>query len=135
MLGELLGEMEGKVSSSSQRVVDIKGRTMETTVMASGSLKGVQVTETLTYVANPTSKGVLHGVGNGIVTTEDGDIVTFTGEGIGTFDASDVLKWRGAIFFDTSSEGKLGSLNNIVGVFEAQIDAQGNFRDKTWEWK
>ena len=103
MLGELLGEMEGKVSSSSQRVVDIKGRTMETTVMASGSLKGVQVTETLTYVANPTSKGVLHGVGNGILTTEDGDIVTFTGEGIGTFDASDVLKWRGAIFFDTSS--------------------------------
>lgn len=135
MLGELLGEMEGKVSSSSQRVVDIKGRTMETTVMASGSLKGVQVTETLTYVANPTSKGVLHGVGNGIITTEDGDIVTFTGEGIGTFDASGVLKWRGAIFFDTSSEGKLGSLNNIVGVFEAQVDAQGNFTDKTWEWK
>jgi hypothetical protein len=135
MLGELLGEMEGKVSSSSQRVVDIKGRTMETTVMASGSLKGVQVTETLTYVANPTSKGVLHGVGNGIITTEDGDIVTFTGEGIGAFDASGVLKWRGAIFFDTSSEGKLGSLNNIVGVFEAQVDAQGNFRDKTWEWK
>jgi hypothetical protein len=135
MLGELLGEMEGKVSSSSQRVVDIKGRTMETTVMASGSLKGVQVTETLTYVANPTSKGVLHGVGNGILTTEDGDIVTFTGEGIGAFDASGVLKWRGAIFFDTSSEGKLGSLNNIVGVFEAQVDAQGNFRDKTWEWK
>jgi hypothetical protein len=135
MLGELLGQMEGKVSSSSQRVVDIKGRTMETTVMASGSLKGVQVTETLTYVANPTSKGVLHGVGNGILTTEDGDIVTFTGEGIGAFDASGVLKWRGAIFFDTSSEGKLGSLNNIVGVFEAQVDAQGNFRDKTWEWK
>lgn len=135
MLGELLGEMEGKVSSSSQRVVDIKGRTMETNVMASGSLKGVQVTETLTYVANPTSKGVLHGVGNGIITTEDGDIVTFTGEGIGTFDASGVLKWRGAIFFDTSSEGKLGSLNNIVGVFEAQVDAQGNFTDKTWEWK
>lgn len=135
MLGELLGEMEGKVSSSSQRVVDIKGRTMETTVMASGSLKGLQVTETLTYVANPTSKGVLHGVGNGIITTEDGNIVTFTGEGIGTFDASGVLKWRGAIFFDTSSEGKLGSLNNIVGVFEAQIDAQGNFTDKTWEWK
>jgi hypothetical protein len=135
MLGELLGEMEGKVSSSSQRVVDVKGRTMETTVMASGSLKGVQVTETLTYVANPTSKGVLHGVGNGIITTEDGNIVTFTGEGIGTFDASGVLKWRGAIFFDTSSEGKLGSLNNIVRVFEAQVDAQGNFTDKTWEWK
>jgi hypothetical protein len=29
----------------------------------------------------------------------------------------------------------LGFLNNIVGVFEAQVDAQGNFTDKTWEWK
>ena len=133
MLGELIGEMEGKISS--QRVIDIEGPTMETSVLASGSLKGVQVTEILTYVANPTSKGVLHGVGNGLITTEDGDIATYTGEGIGRVDASGLLKWRGAIFFEASSEGKLDSLNNIVGVFEAQVDAQGNFTDKTWEWK
>jgi hypothetical protein len=133
MLGELIGEMEGKVSS--QRVIDVKGPTMETSVTASGKLRDVQVTETLTYVANTSSKGVLHGVGNGIITTEEGDIATYTGEGIGRSDASGVLKWRGAVFFETSSEGKLGFLNNIVGVFEAQVDAQGNFTDKTWEWK
>jgi hypothetical protein len=134
MLGELIGEMEGKVSS--QRVIDVKGPTMETSVTASGRLKGVQVIETLTYVAKTSSKGVLHGVGNGIITTtEDGDLATYTGEGIGRFDASGVLSWRGAIFFEASSEGKLGFLNNIVGVFEAQVDAQGNFSDKTWEWK
>lgn len=133
MLGELIGEMQGKVSS--QRVIDVKGPTMESSVMARGSLKGVPVTETLTYVANTSSKGVLHGVGNGIITTEDGDVATYTGEGIGKFDASGVLKWRGAIFFETDSEGKLGFLNNIVGVFEAQVDDQGNFSDKTWEWK
>jgi hypothetical protein len=133
MLGELIGEMEGKVSS--QRVIDVKGPTMETSVTASGKLRGVQVTETLTYVANTSSKGVLHGVGNGIITTEEGDIATSTGEGIGKSDASGVLKWVGAVFFETSSEGKLGFLNNIVGVFEAQVDAQGNFTDKTMEWK
>jgi hypothetical protein len=134
MLGELIGEMEGKVSS--QRVFDVKGPTMETSVTASGRLRGVQVTETLTYVANTSSKGVLHGVGNGIITTtEDGDLATYTGEGIGRFDASGVLIWRGSIFFEASSEGKLGFLNNTVGVFEAEVDAQGNFRDKTWEWK
>jgi hypothetical protein len=133
MLGELIGEMVGKVSS--QRVIDVKGPTIETSVMASGSLKGVRVTEILTYVANSMPKGVLHGVGNGMITTEDGDIATYTGEGIGRLDASGVLKWRGAIFFETSSEDKLGFLNNIVGVFEAQVDAQGNFTDKTWEWK
>jgi hypothetical protein len=133
MLGELIGEMEGKVSS--QRVFDVKGPTMETSITASGRLRGVQVTETLTYVANTSSKGVLHGVGNGIITTQDGDLATYTGEGIGRSDASGVLKWCGAVFFETSSEGKLGFLNNIVGVFEAQVDAQGNFTDKTWEWK
>jgi hypothetical protein len=133
MLGELIGEMEGKVSS--QRVFDVKGPTMETSVTASGRLRGVQVIETLTYVANTSSKGVLHGVGNGIITTEEGDIATYTGEGIGRSNASGVLKWRGAVFFETSSEGKLGFLNNIVGVFESQVDAQGNFTDKTWEWK
>jgi hypothetical protein len=85
-------------------------------------------------VANTSSKGVLRGVGNGIITTEDGDIATYTGEGVGKFDGSGVLKWRGAIFFETSSEGKLDFLNNIVGVFEAQVDSQGNFTDKTWEW-
>jgi hypothetical protein len=134
MLGELIGEMEGKVSS--QRVIDVKGPTMETSVTASGKLRDVQVIETLTYVANTSSKGVLHGVGNGIITTtEDGDLATYTGEGIGRFDASGVLKWRGAIFFEASSEGKLGFLNNIVSVFEAEVDAHGNFSDKTWEWK
>jgi len=133
MLGELIGEMKGKVSS--QRVIDVKGPTMETSVTASGRFRGVQVTETITYVANTMSKGALHGVGNGIITTEEGDIATYTGEGIGKFETSGVLNWRGALFFETSSEAKLGFLNNIVGVFEAQVDAQGNFTDKTWEWK
>lgn len=125
--------MQGKVSS--QRVIDVKGPTMETSVMATGSLKCVQVTETLTYVANTSSKAVLHGVGNGIITTEEGDVATYTGEGIGRLDGSGVLKWRGAIFFETGSGGKLEFLNNVVGVFEAQIDAHGNLTDKTWEWK
>jgi hypothetical protein len=104
MLGELIGENEGKVSS--QRVIDVKGPTMETSVTANGRLRSVQVTETLTYVANTSSKGVLHGVGNGIITTQDGDLATYTGEGIGRYDASGVLDWRGAIFFEASSEGR-----------------------------
>ena len=133
MLGEAIGELKGKISS--QRVLDVEGPTMETSISATGSLKGVQVTEILTYVASPSPKGVLHGVGNGVITTTDGEIATYTGEGIGRFDSSGLLKWRGAIFFETSSEGKLEFLNNIVGVFEAQLDAQGNFIDKTWEWK
>lgn len=133
MLGDPIGEMKGKVTY--QKVIDVNGPTMETSISASGTLKGVQVTETLTYVASPSSKGVLHGVGNGVIRSTDGEIATYTGEGIGRYDASGILKWRGAIFFQTNSDGKLEFLNNIVGVFEAQVDGQGNFTDKTWEWK
>jgi hypothetical protein len=108
---------------------------METSISATGNLRGTQVTETLTYVASQTSKGVLHGVGNGVIMSTEGELVTYTGEGIGKFDSSGTLKWRGAIFFTSESTGRLSSLNNLVGVFEAQVDAEGNFSDKTWEWK
>jgi hypothetical protein len=27
------------------------------------------------------------------------------------------------------------SLNNVVGLFEAEVDAEGNFTEKIWEWK
>jgi hypothetical protein len=133
MLGELIGETKGKISN--RNVVSVEGPTIETTVSSSGTLKGVQVNEILTYVASPSSKGILHGIGKGVINTQDGEIATFTGEGIGRFDASGVLTWRGAIFFHTSSDGKLGFLDNKVGVFEAQVDSQGNFADKTWEWE
>lgn len=133
MLGELIGETKGKISN--QNVVSVEGPTIETTVSSSGTLKGVQVNEMLTYVASPSSKGILHGIGKGVINTLDGEIATYTGEGIGRFDASGLLTWRGAIFFHSSSQGKLEFLNNKVGVFEAQVDSQGNFTDKTWEWE
>ena len=133
MLGELIGETKGKISN--RNVVSVEGPTIETTISSSGTLNGVQVNEILTYVASPSSKGILLGIGKGVINTQDGEIATFTGEGIGRFDASGLLTWRGAIFFHTSSDGKLEFLNNKVGVFEAQVDSQGNFTDKTWEWE
>ena len=133
MLGELIGETTGKITG--QRIVDLEGPTIETNVSSTGTLRGVPVTELLTYIAGPTSKGVIHGIGKGVINTQDGDIATFTGEGIGRFDTSSVLKWRGAIFFHTNSIGKLEFLNDVVGIFEAEVDTSGNFTDKTWEWK
>ena len=82
----------------------------------------------------PTSAGVLHGVGQAVMTGES-EMVAFTGEGIGRFTPSGGIKWRGSIFYSTSSTGKLASLNNIIGVFESEIDSEGNYSEKIWEWK
>ena len=150
MLGEQYAELKGKVTG--QRVLDVKGPTIETTVSTTGTMKGVQVQETITFIGTPTAeRGVLHGVGKGILTTiGDGgelEMVPYTGEGIGRFDSSGSIKWRGSVFtrkqyYSKTSgpssgqgEGKLSFLNNMVGIFESEIDAAGNFSEKIWEWK
>jgi hypothetical protein len=117
-----------------QRVLDSEGPTMETSISTRGSVKGTQVNETLTFVARPTSAGVLHGKGHGVLMAGDSEMAAYTGEGIGRFTDSGI-KWRGAIYYRTSSTGKLSFLNNVVGVYEAEMDAEGNFTQKIWEWK
>jgi hypothetical protein len=132
MLGEQIVEFKGKITG--QRVLDAEGPTMETSVSTSGVIKGTQVKENLTFVAKPISAGILHGKGQGIFMTGESEMATYAGEGIGKISPSGV-KWRGAGFFRTSSNSKLAFLNNIVGVFEAEVDTEGNFTEKIWEWK
>jgi hypothetical protein len=115
MLGEQYLELSGKITG--QRVLDIEGPTIETSVATKGTIKGVQVQEIITFTARPTvEKGVLHGVGQGVITTTAGsaggepEMVTYTGEGVGRISSSGGVKWRGSIFSRTSSGGKLSFL-------------------------
>jgi hypothetical protein len=46
--------------------------------------------------------------------------------------------WRGSTFYQSSSSSdtKFSFLNNIVGVFETEVDDNsGNVIQKVWEWK
>jgi hypothetical protein len=48
--------------------------------------------------------------------------------------------WRGSAFYQSYSssftDGKISFLNNIVGVFETEVDDNaGNIIQKVWEWK
>lgn len=134
MLGELIAELRGKTVG--KRVVDVEGPSMEISVSLSGYMRGTSVTTSATYVnrVTPTS-GLLHGKGQGIVMAGDSEVATFTGEGIGRIDPSGNIKWRAAFFYQTTSTGKLAFLNNLVGVSENEVDAEGNVIDKQREWK
>jgi hypothetical protein len=133
MLGEQIAELKDEVMS--QRVLNAQGPTMETTVSASGSVKGTQVRETLTFKARPTSVGVLNGVGQAIIMAGESGMVSYTDEGIGRLTPpSGGIKWRREIFYTTSSTGKLAFLNNVVGLFEAETGAEGSFSEKISQW-
>jgi hypothetical protein len=134
MLGEQISERKGKVIS--QRVVSTGGPVIETTVSTIGSFKGMPVKGTVTFVSRPTSvAGVLYGEGKAVIMTEESEMATSTAKGFGSLSPSGSVKWRGAHFILTSSTSKLAFLNNVVGVFEAEIDAVGNVTEKIWEWK
>lgn len=95
MLGEQYAELKGKITG--QRVLDVEGPTIETSVLASGTVKGVQVEEMITFIGTPTAeKGVFHGVGKRVLTTTgDGgkpEMILYTGEGIGRLESSGGIK-------------------------------------------
>ena len=45
------------------------------------------------------------------------------------------IKWRGSGIYRTSTNGKLAFLNNVVGLFEAEVDVEENITEKIWKWK
>lgn len=67
MLGEQYLELSGKITG--QRVLDVEGPTIETSVATKGTIRGIQVQE-ITFVGRPTAeKEVFYGVGQGVITT------------------------------------------------------------------
>jgi hypothetical protein len=135
-LGDIIEESSGKLTG--ERVLDVEIPKMETSFAMEGNYKGTPCTDVGTYTS-VLKEGVLHGRRQGIVTFEDGKgVATWTGQGVGRFTGPGKVSFRGSIFFripSASEGGKLSDLNNILGVFEYEVDEMGNCSSKTWEWK
>lgn len=135
MLGELFAEDHGKVTGI--RVLPAEGQApqVEVSFQASGRIFGVGYTEMATYQSTLTPAGFMRGKGQGILTTEDGELVTWTGEGIGKPKGKgSAASWRGAVYYQTSSQ-RLAELNGICAVFEHEVDETGNAKSQIYEWK
>lgn len=135
MLGDLFYEATGKVTS--QRVLDLEGPKVETSFMASGNMKNIAVIEIGTFWSIPRSDGTLYGEDKDIIyTKEDNEIAaTANAKVIGKVVNKDLMRFVGSVFFNASYEGKLAFLNNIVGIFEANVEGGSKLSIKKWEWK
>lgn len=88
-----------------------------------------------TYWANIYPNGSVRGEGHGITTTTvDGEILTWTGEGVGKMSAEGDVRFEGSLFFHTSSLGPISYLNDVVGFFVYEVDKEGNTSDSVWEF-
>jgi hypothetical protein len=134
-LGEKIGEESGKVIGTRVLSVDPAGPKVEISVQQSGKLLGKETTTSITYWSTPRSGGLIHGEGQGSIMTPDGEMATFTGSGIGKLlGRGNAVSFRGALFYQTGSKG-LARLNEVVGMFEFEVDESGNTHGKVWEWK
>ena len=136
MLGDLISEEKGKITT--QKVLDVEGGEpkIETSFSATGNYRGVETTATVTYWGCLRPGGAIYGEGQGVLMSKDGqEMATWTGQGIGRFTNPGKIRFAGSLFFNTPSTGKLAFLNNLVGVFEYEADELGNTSAKAWEWK
>jgi hypothetical protein len=137
MLGNKLGELEGKVTGT--RILPPEGASpmVETSFEISGTLLGTQATMLGTYWSTVRSDGSLYGEcpKQGVIMTGDGDMGQWSGAGIGWFTGEGTaVSFRGAVYFHGAS-GKLAPLNGVACLYEWDIDAQGNAQTPFWEWK
>jgi hypothetical protein len=137
MLGDKLGELQGKVTG--QRILPAEGGRpkVETSFEISGTVLGVETTMMGTYWSTVRSDGLLYGECpmQGALVTRDGAVGTWTAAGVGRFTGQgSAVSFRGAIYFQTVPP-PLARLAQVAVLYEWDIDAQGNARTPLWEWK
>ena len=113
----------------------VEGPIIERTVSLTGTIKDVEVTEIATIVIKPVSAGVFWAEEKGVVMNKDSDMATFRGYLIGRINSNGTMSIRGSKFCSTKSVGSLSFLDNLIGLLEIEVDSDGKFSEKLWQWK
>ena len=100
-----------------------------------GVVKGVNFSANGTVFIVPRSDGSADLTGHAVITTADGEKGSYKFYSLGHTDANGTTRDNGAVFFSTTSSGKLSAINDLVIVFKDQIDKAGNGMTIGWEWK
>ncbi|HEY3239630.1 MAG TPA: hypothetical protein VGL92_08710 [Acidimicrobiia bacterium] len=135
MLGEQLGDDRGQVIST--RVLPSEpgqGPRVEVTFETHGTILGIPTKEMGTYWAVVRPNGTLFGEGQGILTSPQGDMASWRGQGVGLLTESGGTQFRGAIYVETASPNWT-RLNAVACVYEFSVDDSGKTESKLWEWK
>jgi hypothetical protein len=134
MIGEMIGELTGKVTG--QRIVRHYGGDpkIERTFESKGKMLGTEVSFIATFWSKERPQGGMFSKGNGIMMTGTGEKAVLHGSGISVPAKGPGWSMRGVRYLQTTSPA-LNRLNNVVLVFEIEIDPDGTIHDKMWEWK
>ena len=133
MLGEQIGEERGKITGRRVLPADGHGPKVEVSFQASAKVLGIEATDMGTYSVVLQANGTLYGEGQGLLMTAQGEVVEWTGAGRGRMTEQGGLSFRGAVYYQTTSE-RLARLNRIAILYEHETDRDDNVVTTYWEW-
>jgi hypothetical protein len=133
MLGEQI--VSGRGRRSGRRVTATSPKlVVEVSFEDRSSMLGIDGGNIGTYVSSTRPDGTLEGEGQGVFAAPDGQIAAWKAVGNGRYMADGAVSYRGGIVFSSASP-VFARLNAVAGVFEFEVDAEGNTSSKIWEWK
>ncbi len=129
-LGDLILESHGRIKN----VRGFLDGHIEETFETHGLLLGEKFSGEYSIEGRVRPEGTAHVEIKGLIFTEDVPLIQMVGiaNGITKPDGRTVL--RGASCY-SSALGKLARLNEIVVMWMAELDKEGNINSRGWEWK
>jgi hypothetical protein len=100
-----------------------------------GKAKGVAVTDLITYTQVEKGEGTLFGEGETVWLTDDGQVCTWKGFGIGRpTSAGGAATFAVAGSFETKAP-RLADLNGVCCIVEFETEDDGTYHWTAYEWK
>jgi len=143
-LGEPLFVEQGRIIG--QRVLAVTPQPqLESSFMANANINNgtgfvVNATNIGTNTIALNDDGIFTGKGQGILRTEGGGFASWTSQSFGSLAQGGNIIVRGATLWSTppsssTTLGELAFMNGVIGLFEMEIDRQGNLSVTEWEWE
>jgi hypothetical protein len=130
MLGDIVYDCKGKVVS----VKVLENGKAEYSAMVGGLFLGEEFSSTFTWETEFRPDGSGYGEIRGFFNTKNGVMGRYKGNGNGYVKPDGGQVHNGALCY-SNPPGKFGELNKMAVVYEVNIDGEGNFLSKGWEWK
>ena len=134
-LGDLVLEETGTVTGIRVVSNDASGTKLEVCLRATGTIRGTAESTLWTYWQLIRPDGSIYGQGDGVMTTQDDDVLQLTGNGSGQAPSpGDPTKFRTMLHVHTAA-AKYADLNSVGLVGNYEVTADGNAVNQCWEWK
>ena len=134
-LGNLILDETGQVMGMRVLSNNADGVSVEVSLQTTGTIRGVPENTLWTYTILIRPDGSLQGGGNGIMTTQDGDVISLIGNGSGKAAPPGATTNFRTMLHPHAASPKYADLNGTAWAGEYDVNPDGSAVNKCWEWK